>query len=556
MRTGTDDRGVSAVLGAILLFGIAIALLVLLDLTVVPEAVYDDEVSHNERVQADLRELAAEVGAVALAGADRTVTVEVADGGLFDADTPTGGTLETEPASFSLANVTAAGDAGEFWTGTEAVVESRHVVFRPDYDEYAAAPVTRYEGWATYNDYGGTHAFVDWGSVVQGRRIDLVAITGDVRLSSGLAPPVDVYPVSSPPRSLTVTNSSTGPITLTLDTHLPVSAWERGLADELAPDGNVVSVEPAGDGRVRIVLAAGTYDLRMARVHLGTAPEAERPRYVATVEDTGSTLEGGETYTVSIEVRDRFNNPVGGRAVGSLVAGVPSAGTVHVAGDPSTNATVPDGDGRATFVYVAPPDVPEAEDVTFVVDATGVDGPAGEVEVTVGLRPRGDFTIENGSVVPNRPFTATVELIGSAITYGDGPRVDVGVEVTVGANATEPWPDNVNDDSNPRYYTVTNRPAGTPVSVTATSEVMSVASTVDGDFVYVLRDGDPVPDVEGYLDQADAEAYVQRFIDPATDTVVLEPNQAIFLFELGTTDLSSPAADFQDAVVVVNLYYE
>ena len=71
--------------------------------------------------------------------------------------------------------------------------------------------------------------------------------------------------------------------------------------------------------------------------------------------------------------------------------------------------------------------------------------------------------------------------------------------------------------------------------------------------VKVLRDGDPVPDISGFENQTDAVEFVRNYIDPATNTMTMDENQSIYLFELGTTRLTSSAADFQDLVVLVTL---
>jgi hypothetical protein len=46
---------------------------------------------------------------------------------------------------------------------------------------------------------------------------------------------------------------------------------------------------------------------------------------------------------------------------------------------------------------------------------------------------------------------------------------------------------------------------------------------------------------------------VDEYVNSETNKISLKPNQAIYLFELGTTDVNNAAADFQDLVVVVTL---
>ena len=187
-----------------------------------------------------------------------------------------------------------------------------------------------------------------------------------------------------------------------------------------------------------------------------------------------------------------------------------------------------------------------------------------------------DFGIAQGKVVPTENFAVKVTMLGSAITSG-GEDMPVTMKVQVQSDDINPFGDagaafssNVNDHAGPRSLIVQNTYAeALPVSISATS--WKRKSGVDGNsdsdytthysrdshgqhsYVKVLRHGDPVPNIPGFEDQASIETFVEGFIDPATNTVVLGPNDAIFLFELGVSDLDSAAADFQDLVVLVTL---
>ena len=63
--------------------------------------------------------------------------------------------------------------------------------------------------------------------------------------------------------------------------------------------------------------------------------------------------------------------------------------------------------------------------------------------------------------------------------------------------------------------------------------------------------GDEVPELDGFADQDSVEDYLAPFIDIDTGTVVLGPNDAIYLFELAAPDTSSVYYDLQDLVVLV-----
>ena len=82
---------------------------------------------------------------------------------------------------------------------------------------------------------------------------------------------------------------------------------------------------------------------------------------------------------------------------------------------------------------------------------------------------------------------------------------------------------------------------------------LTARSGSNSPYVLVLKNGDSVPAIPGFQDQANLAVFVEPFVNVATQKVVLQDNQAIYLFELGTTNLSSSAADFQDLVIMVTL---
>jgi len=61
-----------------------------------------------------------------------------------------------------------------------------------------------------------------------------------------------------------------------------------------------------------------------------------------------------------------------------------------------------------------------------------------------------------------------------------------------------------------------------------------------------------VPKISGYNGQEGVESFLTNYIDE-NGLVTLDGNQAIVLFELGTTNLSSASADFQDLVTLISL---
>ncbi len=182
-----------------------------------------------------------------------------------------------------------------------------------------------------------------------------------------------------------------------------------------------------------------------------------------------------------------------------------------------------------------------------------------------------DFVIDDGRVVPSEDFAVKVSVIGAAITYGSyGPNMPVTVGITVGdtyfepfGSATSPSAGDVNDGGQARHLILdhTFDPAS-EIIVTGRSWkpytygaglYSTRNSNEQSSLVKVLRNGDPVPNIQAFGNQSDVLMFVQQYIDPTNDVMLLHENQAIYLFELGTSNPYSSSADFQDLVVLVTL---
>ena len=202
-----------------------------------------------------------------------------------------------------------------------------------------------------------------------------------------------------------------------------------------------------------------------------------------------------------------------------------------------------------------------------VLATENTSGEATMIAVQAGNQLAVTFIISGGQVIPQVPFNARATVIGSAITTSGQPRA-VTLRLRAGAATAEPFGGfldpvggNVNDGQNPRDYIFPGTfAAGTAMSVTGQSweldlsgSHITVDSNVNSPYVLTLRDGDTVPDIQGFQNQASVEDFLDPYIDTSTDTVTLAPNEAIYLFELGTTNLGHPAADFQDLVVLLSL---
>ena len=186
-----------------------------------------------------------------------------------------------------------------------------------------------------------------------------------------------------------------------------------------------------------------------------------------------------------------------------------------------------------------------------------------------------DFFISGDDVVVQQPFKLSAKVLGAEIASGS-LSIPVTTRLKVANQSFEPWGSfdspttgNVNDDDNPRSFAGPETyPAGASVSVSGRSWLkrsssysgesdshwrayLTVSSSSQSGNLKVLRDGDDVPNLTGFGGQASAASFLKPYIE--NGHMKLHKNQAIFLFELGTTNMSSAAADFQDLVVLVTM---
>jgi len=159
-----------------------------------------------------------------------------------------------------------------------------------------------------------------------------------------------------------------------------------------------------------------------------------------------------------------------------------------------------------------------------------------------------DFTLDGGVVMARTRLDATITCLGGAFT-GDEPIY--GWYRLNGGSA--------------RWITHNARQGGDTVVLRGLTEgdVITVVGRVknhakfesdDGSgHCWSLRNGEPVPTLQGYLDQPDIADFVRNYCDPATGRVRIPDNAVIYHFELSDqiNYRRYPWADFQDLVVLI-----
>jgi hypothetical protein len=452
------SRGQTEIVGAILLFGLVVALLVLLQLSAVPASNARVEFDHSLQAQASVQELA---GAALVAGVHDTESVVTVEYGtrypsrlLLRSPSPAPGSLRTvDLGPVVLRNAVADGEALDYLNGSTLSFDTRAVEYRPSYNEYREAPVTAFEYPVTYNRFAAAERVLDGGALVAGDRLTLLLLDGEFATSQVSPGPVHLVPVSAATRPVAVTDDG-DPLTLSLPTRLSNETWSTLLADEYVSAGGHVAAQryvPGVDGGpATLVLefeTGRTYRLAIGRVAVERVPSGPEPaRYLVDDEGNRSDVRQGEERVLSVEVRDRYNNPVAGVPVVADTTGL-TAG--NVTARDGTDRAVSDESGRAWFTYHAPETgVTGVEPVGFVLAMEGATDDAAKVPFALELRGskaggRTGGDDETGSAGGGPTFTSlsvtaddvnrgspTVEQVTLAYeTAGDLPVYEVTVHV-------------------------------------------------------------------------------------------------------------------------------
>jgi hypothetical protein len=360
-----DDRGASVQIGAVLLFAILILAVSLWQAQVVPQQNASVEYTHNQRVVDDMKDVRSVMVSAPGERTLRSVSVDMAPAypprSVFVNPGPPSGTLRTVGTGNASLNVTVDNatalddEADDLWDGTPRAYNTGGMAYEPGYNVYTSAPDTVYENTVLYNvQDGGTVVNVSGQNVVDGRTITLVVLNGSLSRTTSDAYSVDFEALSTSDTTLTVTNATgDGNVTVSFASRRGAGWWTAALAEsgELTPDGNVTDVraEPLGDGFFEVTLELEgneTYELRMAKVGVGSGADEPGTAYAIAVSGDGTTVQQGNTRQLVVEVRDAYNNPVSGVTVRN------SSGSLQ--GSLTRENRTTGSDGRVTFEYNAP----------------------------------------------------------------------------------------------------------------------------------------------------------------------------------------------------------
>ena len=400
-RLDSDDRGVSEVVGAILVFGILVTLLGIIQAQAVPDQNREVEIQHTAQVQEDLIKFHEVASAVAAGGDEQSVAVQSGTGYpsrllFFNPPRVQGAVSTTGSQTVEIRNIKASGETDDYFTddaGNDLDLSTRRIEYNAGYNELQDDPTIRYEYGVLYSNYSDGTTIQNEGSVVDGNDINLIFTAGDYNRTSSTSQSLAVRPVSAPSRSVTVDNVSGAGnnITLVLPSELPESEWQELYASS----DSVVNIDKPSPDTVEIELdGSKQYNLRTSQIALGTDVPEEDGYYIVPSAPNSTSVAQGGTANVRYEVRDRYNNPV---------SNVTVEGDKPNPSGPNPVERTTNADGQIT-VPVQPGDAGTQFATAFIKDQSNVDGCTGNNNpADKSERCQADFTLQvtDLSINPN-----------------------------------------------------------------------------------------------------------------------------------------------------------
>lgn len=466
-------RGQSIVLGAIFVFAIAIFALGLAQTFVVPTQNGDTEFKHYQDSQRELMDLNADIRRASSTGEDQAGTIDLgvqypSRALLLNPAEPAGNlrTVGTTDSSVEIrienARATDA-ETRDYWNpSTARTFSTGSIEFKPNYNEFREGGTMIVENSVFYTKFedAGEDRTRTGQNLVDGRRINLVALDGDYQKSTSEAVTVEPRALSSSSNRILVEEESTSEkLRINVPTKLSEERWLDLLRDELDENGptsatscdsglsesnwdsdnerHIVDCEynsgPAGFNELVIVMEPDVaYRMKLSKVGLGTDSTSSGAHYITSVEGDESSLVDVEKRELVVEVRDRFNNPVSGEEV-PLKA---SNGEFARNNDDELTAKT-DENGQISVTYL-PDDVPDggSRDDTVTaggsLDLDGNSGPDFDPDGSGMAEAREEVTFEftvvdseadtdvGGSVNPSGPILLSDTRTSGEITGGGG----------------------------------------------------------------------------------------------------------------------------------------
>ncbi|EMA46990.1 hypothetical protein [Halococcus saccharolyticus] len=350
-RLQEDERGVSPVVGFVLIFALIMLVFTIYQADVVPAQNKEVEFEHSQVVEADMGQLNDAIQEASTSGLPQSATVATGlqypsralaiNPGNPSGALETSGTQQVEISGLS-------GSSGYWSSSSRDPFETRLVSYQSNYNQMQQETEYTVENGLLVKDYSPEDATSDDfalgsdGTMISenGEQINLVLVGGEYQESS-ITSSVTATPVSTSTEYHQL-ESNSGMIRV--PTSLSEDVWQNEIVDGAAGIQSVT----VSEGVATLNLKDQEYELRLTKVSLRTSTEpsatylkSESPFDPSETIDT--TVGESETFTVS--VRDKFGNLYTSDDV------MISADKNGAAGNLSSNSQSPNDEGRATFTY-------------------------------------------------------------------------------------------------------------------------------------------------------------------------------------------------------------
>lgn len=365
-----DERAQSIQIGAVLLFAVLIIAFSSYQAFVVPQQNRQVEFDHNQQVQTQMQDLRNAIVSASGRTDERAVSVQLGtrypSRAIAQNPGPPSGSLRTvgttdESVALEIANAQADGETGDFWNQTQSY-NTGGIAYQPQYNVYTGPPTTVYEHTVLYNSFRAGNVTISNQSFIDGNDISLVVVNGSLSRSSSQSTSVDVRPVSVSTQTVQLEDDGSN-IEITFQSLRSADYWEFLETTQSSAVTDVSGSGTTGTDDfydITIQLVSGqTYNLEMTEIGVGTRVTDEDTAYLTDTDGDGTTLSQGETTELTLEVRDRLNNPPANASATTVEAEVADGGSLD-----STSQT-PDEDGEVTFEYTAPSSSTGEQEIRF-----------------------------------------------------------------------------------------------------------------------------------------------------------------------------------------------
>jgi hypothetical protein len=172
--------------------------------------------------------------------------------------------------------------------------------------------------------------------------------------------------------------------------------------------------------------------------------------------------------------------------------------------------------------------------------------------------PGAGFAISGGTVSITQPTTVQLEVLGTAITYGEGgPDLPVTVDAFINQQIQSLFNGQAVQQNDTWQYAAQS---GDDIYSMGTVHIPYIGAnwtigydSTNQNQVVTAVNGDQPPAFDPFGGQPSIESFVEPILDEQTGTITIDDDQVVWFFELGSSDPNSSAYDLQDLVILLTI---